>query len=583
VGKTTCAAATAVALAEEGRRVLVVSTDPAHSLGDALDRRLGPRPRRVAGVRGELLAAEPDAARAYAAWLADRRAALRAIGERGTLLDAADVDRLLALPAPGVDELIGLVELRRLEQAARADHVVVDTAPTGHTLRLLAAPDLLARLAEALDLMQEKHRVIASALGGARRRDAADVLVEEIAALAEELRAGLRDPAETAATWVLHPERLALEEARDGVAALRASGIRVREVVVNRMTPKPGGRCASCGPRRVEEARVLAAAREAFAPAAMRVVETRAAEPRGVPALRAFARALSAPPPRASPTKGRAGRRACRPPTEPAPGPLRFAGARAATPRLLLFGGKGGVGKTTAAAATALEIARAGRRVLLLSVDPAHSLGDVLGVPLGDLPRAVPGAPRLRAREVDAAAAFADRRERYVAAVDRVFDALRGGSRMDATLDRAIARRLLDLAPPGTDELLALEAIAEGAAGGAGADDAEVIVVDTAPTGHALRLLAAPATVQTLRLLAELRALRVPVSGLLVNAVAEAGCARCRAEAARGRAAARRLARAARALTLRDTAVMLAPLTAPPPTGAACLREWAHRWHELEP
>src|SRR5262245_65049463 len=87
VGKTTCAAAAAVAAAERGRRVLLVSTDPAHSLGDALDRRLSGRPARVATRGGRLGAVELDAERALARWLRARRGALHAIAVRGTYLD----------------------------------------------------------------------------------------------------------------------------------------------------------------------------------------------------------------------------------------------------------------------------------------------------------------------------------------------------------------------------------------------------------------------------------------------------------------------------------------------------------------
>src|SRR5438105_3388289 len=95
VGKTTLAAARAVALAETGRDVLLVSTDPAHSLGDALAAILSDTPRGVAVARGRLRAVELDADRALARWLDERRRALRTIAERGTYLDEADVDRLL--------------------------------------------------------------------------------------------------------------------------------------------------------------------------------------------------------------------------------------------------------------------------------------------------------------------------------------------------------------------------------------------------------------------------------------------------------------------------------------------------------
>ena len=153
VGKTTCAAAAALAAARPRHRVLLVSTDPAHSLGDALTLSLGARPRPVRGAPG-LEAAEMDADRALERWMGARRRPLRTIAERGTYLDEEDVDRFLRLSLPGVDELIGLVELARLSRAAalprgrRGGH-----APTGHTLRLLAMPEMLRRLSSVLDDM----------------------------------------------------------------------------------------------------------------------------------------------------------------------------------------------------------------------------------------------------------------------------------------------------------------------------------------------------------------------------------------------------------------------------------------------
>src|SRR5690242_2096731 len=95
VGKTTCAAAHAVARAERGLRVLAVSADPAHSLGDALDVRLSSTPKPLKVRRGTLHAAELDAGAALTRWLRDRRATLRLIAERGTYFDREDIDRFL--------------------------------------------------------------------------------------------------------------------------------------------------------------------------------------------------------------------------------------------------------------------------------------------------------------------------------------------------------------------------------------------------------------------------------------------------------------------------------------------------------
>src|SRR5207249_4958031 len=130
-------------------------------------------------------------------------------------------------------------------------------------------------------------------------------------------------------------------------------------------------------------------------------------------------------------------------------------------------------------------------RLLALSTDPAHSLGDALRVSLADDERALPGAPGVFARELDAAAAFAVRRERYRASVDEVFDALLRGSRFDVAYDRDVVRELIDLAPPGLDELFGILSLVDALLGRE-RTAYDIVVLDTAPTGHALRLLAMP-------------------------------------------------------------------------------------------
>ncbi|HEV8615065.1 MAG TPA: ArsA family ATPase [Methylomirabilota bacterium] len=646
VGKTTCAAAAALGAAERGRRVLLVSTDPAHSLSDAVDTRLSARPRALPARRGVLRAVELDADRALERWIAARRRPLAIIAERGTYLDEDDIDRFLRLSLPGVDELIGLVELTRLARAGPSDEVVVDTAPTGHTLRLLAMPETLRRIASVLSDMHAKHRFLAASLGARYRPDTADALIAEIDAEGTTLAALLRDPARCAFRWILLPETLSLEEARDGVRALEASGIAVEEIVVNGVTPDGAGRCAACAARIAGEREVLAGIHAAFPRRPIRLLPALAHEPRGLPALRAVARALAAPvrplpvrarARRATPRRARAARTR---PTPAAAAPW----LRAAVPdgvRLVAFAGKGGVGKTSCAAATALAFAARHHdaRVLLLSTDPAHSLADVFDVPLDDEERPVPGAPAgLRVREMDADRAFQQRREGYRKAVDELFDALTRGSRMDVAFDREVVQQLIDLAPPGLDEVFAILSVIDALLRH-DPPPYDVVVLDTAPTGHALRLLRMPAAAlewvhaliaillkyrrvlglgelaadlveiarelrelqallrdpararvvavaragalperETVRLLRALSALGITVGAIVVNAVRAAACPGCRHAADEDRKVARRLRAAAPSVKRGGCAMISAPAEFPPPRGVAALTAWAERW-----
>jgi arsenite-transporting ATPase len=367
-------------------------------------------------------------------------------------------------------------------------------------------------------------------------------------------------------------------------------------------------------------------------------------EPRGVATLRALAARISTLDAFDAPRRTTARVPARRSPvSRTVPGDARWFSVVAPPGRaLVLFAGKGGVGKTTCAAAVALALADQPKppRVLLLSTDPAHSLADVLDADVGDKPTAVSGAPStLLVREIDAAALFAARRRRYLETVDAVFEALRGGSRFDPTYDRVVVEDLIDLAPPGLDELLGILTVTEALGVDGEAPLSDVVVVDTAPTGHALRLLAMPETalewvhafmtillkyravmglgelgqdlvtiarelrglralladpgratvvavtrpaelprLETRRLLARLRALGVSVSAVAVNALTPPGCARCRRTAAAEARVVAALGRDVASQASRGCAIIQAPAVAPPPRGAAALAAWRRAW-----
>jgi len=633
VGKTTCAAAHAVARAERGLRVLAVSADPAHSLGDALDLRLTQTPKALKVRRGTLHAAELDASAALARWLRERRATIRLIAERGTYLDRDDIDRFLDLSLPGVDELVALLEVRRLAASGRYDEVVLDTAPTGHLLRLLQTPRTLRSIAGVLDEMQEKHRVVAESLVGGAARDLADALVEELEEDGGALEAMLRDPDTARFRWVLLPEALSVAETKDGLAALERHRIPVHELVVNRVTPPPDGPCALCSGRRALEAAAVRSLGRVAGGRPIRLLPALEEEPRGAAGLRALGARLQSRDPGAKllARSGKPPRRRAPPERAPSALPEDWASLR-----LLIFGGKGGVGKSTCAAAAALALAdlHPERPVCLLSTDPARRMGDVLQTAVDDQPRPLPGGPRaLTVQQIDADQAFARERERYARAVDELFDGLRGRSSLDASYDRAIVRDLIDLAPPGIDEVFATLAVIDAL------ETRALVVVDTAPTGHALKLLEMPATAlewvqalmrlvlkyqdlvglgalaedlltlsrqlralhatltdpatarfvavtragelnrrETLRLLERLRELSIPTGELLVNALTPEGCGRCRRRAEAERRDVRALLSDCARLRRAPCPAIFAPAVAPPPGGVESLRGFARLW-----
>ena len=172
--------------------------------------------------------------------------------EHGTWLDSGDVDALLDLSFPGVDELVGLMEIARLADAKPYDFVVVDTAPTGHTLRLLAAPETVGIVAGVLDALQAEHRLIRDRLARvARGPEAADRLIALLASQAGDTAKRLRDRRQTSFHWVTLPEMMSVEESLDAMTALERAGIRVDEIIVNRLSlPRDPVRCATTAARR---------------------------------------------------------------------------------------------------------------------------------------------------------------------------------------------------------------------------------------------------------------------------------------------------------------------------------------------
>lgn len=288
VGKTTCAAAVGVRAALDGTPTLVVSTNPAPSLGDAFRRRLGSSPRRIPLRRGVLHAVEIDARAALERWLRSRRSALRTIALRGTWLDEEDVARLLRLSLPGIDELAALLEVSRFAASGRYGLVVVDTAPTGHTLRMLETPATLSALADAFEQMQARHRAVVEALRGGWRADAEDAVIAGMAAEARGIGVLLRDPARTRFSWVTLPEAMAVEETVDAAAALHGAGLALAEVIVNRLTPAPDRPCRWCDARRQVERDGLALARRRLGDLSLVGIAARPIEPRGVGALSAI-------------------------------------------------------------------------------------------------------------------------------------------------------------------------------------------------------------------------------------------------------------------------------------------------------
>ncbi|HET9441962.1 MAG TPA: ArsA family ATPase, partial [Acidimicrobiales bacterium] len=296
VGKTTVAAATALRCAERGLRTIVVSTDPAHSLADALDVALGPSATPVAD---RLWGQQLDAAqRMQAIWGDLQRLLVRVLDWTGAR--AIEAEELAVVP--GLEEVFGLADIKALAESGDWDVVVVDCAPSAETLRLLSLPDVVGWY---LDRLVPAGGVAASGLGlpdlvrpllGAVPSlalvgDDAVAAVRRCYEALHGVRALLTDPARTAVRLVVNPERIVVDEARRMASYLGLYGYALDAVVVNRLLPD-----AVVDPWfkawKEAQAEHLAEVENGFAPVPVLRSELAAEEPVGAERLRRLAEEL---------------------------------------------------------------------------------------------------------------------------------------------------------------------------------------------------------------------------------------------------------------------------------------------------
>jgi len=447
VGKTSSACATAIGLADQGQRVLLVSTDPASNLDEVLGVTLSGAPTAVPAVAG-LAALNIDPVAAAHAYRE------RVVGPyRGVLPAVAITSMEEQLSGACTVEIAAFDEFSKLlgdpAVTAAFDHVVFDTAPTGHTLRLLELP---AAWSSFID----------DNVGGTSCLGPLAGLAAQKALYAASNQA-LRDPAQTTLVLVARPDRASLVEAERTRAELALLGVGNVRLIVN-------GVFAAGDPSDPTAVAMAARGRAALAglPDGLRAL-ARIDVPLlpfglvGIAALRAMGGAPAA--------------------SEPAgPGPVTPVPlARASAERLdglvdelarrgkgvVMTMGKGGVGKTTVAARIASDLARRGFAVTLTTTDPAAHVEQAARELSGD------GASRLRVTRIDPAVEI----RRYTAEVLAT-----AGAGLDPP-GRALLEE--DLRSPCTEEIAVFRAFAETVAAG----EDRFVVIDTAPTGHTLLLL----------------------------------------------------------------------------------------------
>lgn len=235
VGKTTCAAATALACAQRGQKTLVLSTDPAHSLADAVDLPLGPEPREIAP---HLDAMEVDMYYSMRKYWGNMRELVRTV-LRWQGADAVAAEELAALP--GMGEGSALLWLEKFYREGDYDVIVLDAAPTGETLTLLSLPQVTQWWLQKAFPFQ---KAAVKTLGYAVRKTTGiplDKGYEELDWLfgkLGEIQEVMQNPHITSARLVMNPERMVIQEARRAYTYLQLYGYGVDAAIVNRVVPE---------------------------------------------------------------------------------------------------------------------------------------------------------------------------------------------------------------------------------------------------------------------------------------------------------------------------------------------------------
>ncbi|MBC2644912.1 MULTISPECIES: arsenical pump-driving ATPase [unclassified Rhodococcus (in: high G+C Gram-positive bacteria)] len=438
VGKTSIACAAAISLARAGKRVLLVSTDPASNVGQVFGLTIGNTITDVRTVPG-LSALEIDPEQAADAYRE------RIIGPvRGLLPEKELASITEQLSGSCTTEIASFNEFTALltdhDTVADFDHVLFDTAPTGHTIRLLQLPGSWT------DFLNE-GKGDASCLGPMSG-------LEKQRSIYADAVAALADPRRTRLVLVARAQRSPLTEIARTHTELADIGLTHQHVVINGVLPTPTGGDELASAIHQREQAALAALPADLAGLPLDQVELKATNMVGISALEALF-TTNPDTPQAIAAEAT--------PLPDAPLSALVDELAEAGHGLIMCMGKGGVGKTTLAAAIAVALAKRGHQVHLTTTDPAAHLTDTLD---GNL-------EGLTVSRIDPAEATAAYRQRVLATKGAALD------------EQGLATLAEDLASPCTEEVAVFQAFSRIIH----ESRRRFVVVDTAPTGHTLLLL----------------------------------------------------------------------------------------------
>ena len=478
VGKTTlsCGFARRWAKLFPEEQILLISTDPAHSLGDVLQTEVSDEALPVEDLPN-LKVRALDAEKLLLEFKAKYGKFLELLVERGSFVEGEDLTPVWDLDWPGLDEIMGLLEIERLLIENVVDRIVVDMAPSGHTLNLLEIKDFLEIILNSLELFQEKHRVISQTFSKTYNADDVDDFLVKTKSELTEGKQLLQDRDFTLCLIVAIAEPMSLLETERLLNSLHHLNIPCGSLFINRILTDPNQNLD----RYSEQQQLLDKFLKIPGQETIFTLPQQVKEPLGGEALDQIMSQIKilekvefiTPPPIQWPQKI-------------LPSFSDFIDDKR---QLIIIGGKGGVGKTTVAAAIGWALANRhpDQKIRIISIDPAHSLGDAFGTKLGH--QSTQLTANLSGQEVDANIVLEKFRDDYLW---ELAEMISGEGKEEGNIKLAYTpeawRQIVAQSLPGIDEMLSLVKVMELL----DQKQQDLIILDTAPTGHLLRFLEMP-------------------------------------------------------------------------------------------
>ncbi len=261
VGKTSCAIATAIKLSENFK-TLLISTDPAHSLSDSLEQAIGFSVQKVTGHEN-LDAIEVDAEVALTKFKFDHHRELKKLLETSSNLDNQDIDEMLTLSIPGIDEVMSFKAIIDFIEEGNYEKYVVDTAPTGHALRLISSPKMLDDWIKVAVKLRWKYRYMITSFSGSYQMDDVDSLLLSLKKTVKRIENILKNQTKCEFMPVCIPEAMAIAETERLLTDLGKSEIIPRQIIVNHVMVSD--ECGFCQKRKAGQSKYLQQIGETFA------------------------------------------------------------------------------------------------------------------------------------------------------------------------------------------------------------------------------------------------------------------------------------------------------------------------------